>query len=94
MTTPPTATGEARKPRKQLTGAARESLTTYATAAYQRGDSIRTIAATTRRSYANIHAILTDAGVTFRPRGGTPSRPAGHPGPTTVAASAPKESRR
>lgn len=96
MTTPPAVTGKARKarkvrrPQKRLTGAARDNLRIYATMAYRRGDSIRTIAAATRRSYGNIHTILVDAGVTLRPR----SRGASHPGATAAAANTPKESGR
>ncbi|NLA30180.1 MAG: transcriptional regulator [Propionibacterium sp.] len=37
---------------------------------YQAGESIRSLAADSGRSYGFVQALLKDAGVTFRPRGG------------------------
>jgi hypothetical protein len=37
---------------------------------YQRGASIRNLAATTGKSYGFIHSILRESGITMRSRGG------------------------
>mgnify|MGYP001436628772 CR=1 FL=1 len=37
---------------------------------YDSGASIRALAQETGRSYGGVHRLLTDAGVTFRSRGG------------------------
>ena len=79
MTTPPAVPGKARKPQQRLTGKARRNVSLYAAMAYRRGDSLRTIAAATRRSYGNIRTLLTEEGVPLRKRGGSHS--AGPTGP-------------
>lgn len=38
--------------------------------AYELGASIRTLAATTGRSYGSIHSMLQESGTTMRSRGG------------------------
>ena len=38
--------------------------------AYEGGASIRTLAATTGRSYGSIHSLLRESGTTLRGRGG------------------------
>ena len=38
--------------------------------AYERGASIRTLAASTGRSYGSIHSMLRESGATMRSRGG------------------------
>ncbi len=38
--------------------------------AYERGASIRSLAATTGRSYGSIHSMLVESGTTMRSRGG------------------------
>ena len=38
--------------------------------AYERGASIRTLVATTGRSYGSIHSMLHESGTTMRSRGG------------------------
>ncbi|OBK22239.1 transcriptional regulator [Mycobacterium asiaticum] len=46
--------------------------------AYERGASIRNLAASTGRSYGSIHSLLRESGTTMRSRGGpnhrSPSR--------------------
>jgi predicted transcriptional regulator len=38
--------------------------------AYERGASIRTLAASTGRSYGSVHSMLRESGVAMRGRGG------------------------
>jgi hypothetical protein len=38
--------------------------------AYERGASIRTLVASTGRSYGSIHSMLRESGTTMRSRGG------------------------
>ncbi|OBI91295.1 helix-turn-helix domain-containing protein [Mycobacterium asiaticum] len=38
--------------------------------AYERGASIRNLAATTGRSYGSVHSMLRESGTTMRSRGG------------------------
>ncbi|WP_405785200.1 helix-turn-helix domain-containing protein [Streptomyces sp. NBC_01378] len=57
---------------KRITGAARDQLAAEMKAAYEGGDSIRSIAESTGRSYGFVHRILTEAGATLRGRGGAP----------------------
>ncbi|MDH6193797.1 hypothetical protein M2272_000418 [Mycobacterium frederiksbergense] len=38
--------------------------------AYERGASIRSLVATTGRSYGSIHSLLRESGTTMRSRGG------------------------
>jgi Helix-turn-helix domain len=37
---------------------------------YAAGETIRSLAASTNRSYGWVHRLLTESGVRFRPRGG------------------------
>ncbi|MBA4182206.1 MAG: transcriptional regulator [Anaerolinea sp.] len=38
--------------------------------AYEKGASIRTLAASTGRSYGSVHSLLLESGTTMRSRGG------------------------
>jgi len=49
------------------------TLTKQATSLYKKGKSIREISEQIECSYGKTHRLLTDAGVTFRPRGGSRS---------------------
>lgn len=49
---------------------AREQLLTDLRTAYEGGASIRTLVASTGRSYGCIHAMLRESGTTMRSRGG------------------------
>lgn len=51
-----------KKPREELLAELRN--------AYEGGASIRTLAATTGRSYGSIHSMLRESGATMRSRGG------------------------
>ncbi|MFJ9551736.1 helix-turn-helix domain-containing protein [Streptomyces erythrochromogenes] len=63
--------------RKQITGAARETLAAQLRTDYEGGSSIRTLAHSIGCSYRFVHRILTEAGVHLRRRGRpTRSRPA------------------
>lgn len=55
---------------RQVRGDERRDLTEYVTAEYDRGRSIRDIAASIGRSYGFVHRLLAEAGVDFRTRGG------------------------
>jgi Helix-turn-helix domain len=48
----------------------REALLGELRNAYEGGASIRTLAATTGRSYGSIHSMLLESGTTLRGRGG------------------------
>ena len=54
----------------RVTGADRSKLATDLTARYNAGESIRSLATSTGRSYGFIHRILTETGVVLRGRGG------------------------
>jgi len=54
-----------RKPKKT-----REQVLYELRSAYERGASIRNLAATTGRSYGSIHSMLLESGTTLRARGG------------------------
>ena len=54
----------------QVTGADRSKLATDLKARYDAGESIRSLATATGRSYGFIHRILTETGVALRGRGG------------------------
>ena len=56
--------------RHQGTGADRTKLAADLKKRYSAGESIRSLAASTGRSYGFIHRILTETGVTLRGRGG------------------------
>jgi len=49
---------------------ARDQLLQDLRSAYEGGASIRTLVATTGRSYGSVHAMLRESGTTMRSRGG------------------------
>jgi hypothetical protein len=55
----------------RVTGEDRSKLATDLRARYDAGESIRSLAAATGRSYGFIHRILRETGVELRGRGGT-----------------------
>ncbi|HTR94817.1 MAG TPA: helix-turn-helix domain-containing protein [Trebonia sp.] len=54
----------------RVTGTDRSKLATDLKKRYDAGESIRSLANATGRSYGFIHRILTETGVTLRGRGG------------------------
>ena len=48
----------------------RDQLLTELRTAYERGASIRSLVASTGRSYGSIHSMLRESGTTMRSRGG------------------------
>ncbi|MDT5014892.1 MAG: hypothetical protein QOD39_1052 [Mycobacterium sp.] len=48
----------------------REQVLTELRSAYEQGASIRTLVATTGRSYGSIHSMLRESGTAMRSRGG------------------------
>ena len=54
----------------RVTGVDRSKLATVLGKRYDNGESIRSLAASTGRSYGFVHRILTETGVTLRGRGG------------------------
>ena len=54
----------------RVTGVDRSKLATSLGRRYVSGESIRSLAASTGRSYGFVHRILTETGVTLRGRGG------------------------
>ena len=48
----------------------REAMLVELRTAYERGASIRTLAASTGRSYGSVHSMLRESGVSMRSRGG------------------------
>jgi Helix-turn-helix domain len=54
----------------RVTGADRSKLATDLKKRYDAGESIRTLANATGRSYGFVHRILTETGVSLRGRGG------------------------
>ena len=48
----------------------RDELMLELRSAYERGDSIRALVASTGRSYGSIHSMLLESGTTLRGRGG------------------------
>ena len=54
----------------RVTGADRNKLATDLKKRYAEGESIRSLATATGRSYGFIHRILTETGVALRGRGG------------------------
>ncbi len=61
---------ESLKKGTRVTGEDRSRLATDLAQRYGAGESIRTLATATGRSYGFIHRILTETGVTLRGRGG------------------------
>jgi hypothetical protein len=66
----------------RVTGADRSELAADLSRRYGAGESIRSLATSTGRSYGFIHRILTESGVALRGRGGAAKKAT----PTTVAA--------
>ncbi len=58
----------------RVTGTERSELATELKRRYDGGESIRSLAAATGRSYGFVHRLLTEAGVTLRGRGGATRR--------------------
>jgi hypothetical protein len=65
----------------RVTGADRSELAADLSRRYGAGESIRSLATSTGRSYGFIHRILTESGVALRGRGGAAKKGA----PKTVA---------
>lgn len=61
----------------RVTGTERSQLAAELKARYNAGESIRSLAASTGRSYGFVHRILTEAGVSLRGRGGATRRSRG-----------------
>ena len=59
-----------------VSGSDRSKLASDLAERYGAGESIRSLASSTGRSYGFIHRILTEIGVTLRSRGGAPKRSA------------------
>ena len=60
----------------RVTGPDRSKLASDLAERYGAGESIRSLATSTGRSYGFIHRVLTEIGVTLRSRGGAPKRSA------------------
>jgi len=60
----------------RVSGSDRSKLASDLAERYGAGESIRSLASSTGRSYGFIHRILTEIGVTLRSRGGAPKRSA------------------
>ena len=60
----------------RVTGADRSKLAADLSKRYGAGESIRSLATSTGRSYGFIHRILTETGVALRGRGGAPRKTA------------------
>lgn len=58
----------------RVTGTERAELADELKKRYDNGESIRSLAASTGRSYGFVHRLLTEAGVTLRGRGGATRR--------------------
>jgi predicted transcriptional regulator len=58
----------------RVTGPDRSKLASNLAGRYEAGESIRSLASSTGRSYGFIHRILTEMGVTLRGRGGASKR--------------------
>ncbi len=65
---------ETRRKGTRVTGADRISMATDLKTRYDAGESIRSLATATGRSYGFIHRLLTETGVTLRGRGGATAR--------------------
>ncbi len=90
---------------KRITGGDRTSLADELRKRYDGGESIRSLATSTNRSYGFVHRLLSESGATLRSRGGAnrnikkasrevlppPRRPAGC-GPSATARSSPSPS--
>lgn len=61
---------EALKKGSRVTGAERDKLAADLRKKYDQGQSIRTLAAASGRSYGFVHRMLSESGATLRGRGG------------------------
>ncbi|GAA3728543.1 helix-turn-helix domain-containing protein [Salinactinospora qingdaonensis] len=61
----------------RVTGSERSQLAAELKKRYDEGESIRSLAASTGRSYGFVHRLLTESGVTLRGRGGATRRSRG-----------------
>lgn len=55
---------------KRITGGDRSTLADELRKRYDGGESIRSLAASTKRSYGFVHRLLSESGATLRSRGG------------------------
>lgn len=55
---------------KRITGGDRSTLAGQLRERYDAGESIRSLAASTNRSYGFVHRLLSESGATLRSRGG------------------------
>lgn len=72
------------KKQQRILGEARDRIRAQIARKYERGMSIRALAAETGRSYGFIHRIVTESDVPMRARGGTVTqgdKPTGRPCP-------------
>jgi predicted transcriptional regulator len=58
----------------RIVGSERDKLATDLRKKYEKGESIRSLAESTGRSYGFVHRVLSDSGVTLRGRGGATRR--------------------
>lgn len=65
---------ETRRKGTRVTGADRTMMATDLKKRYDAGESIRSLATASGRSYGFIHRILTETGVALRGRGGATAR--------------------
>ena len=65
---------ETRRKGTRVTGTDRVTMATDLKKRYDAGESIRSLAAATGRSYGFIHRILTETGATLRGRGGATAK--------------------
>ncbi|WP_089335744.1 helix-turn-helix domain-containing protein [Blastococcus mobilis] len=63
------------RPHQRLSGETRQQTAEQLRAAYEAGRSIRQLSAEHGYSITRVRGLLTDAGVTFRGRGGANRRP-------------------
>ena len=71
---------EALRKGTRVTGADRGKLAADLKTRYDAGESIRSLASATGRSYGFVHRILTESGVVLRGRGGATRREVAAPG--------------
>lgn len=69
-----TATGTSPTKGRRIVGAERQTLAKDLVKRYNSGESIRSLAASTGRSYGFIHRVLTESEVQLRQRGGARRR--------------------
>lgn len=62
---------------ERIVGARRETLAKKLVERYGQGESIRSLATSTGRSYGFVYRVLTECGVQLRPRGGVRIRKKG-----------------